>query len=53
VKVSGDRSNPDVTFLAPSAVGSRILELMKNIIELPVTVISPLLPSESEEEKKK
>ena len=51
VKVSGDLSNPDVTFLAPSAVGSRVLELMKNIVELPVTIISPLLPREKEKKK--
>jgi hypothetical protein len=48
VKVSGDLADPDVTFLAPSAVGSRILELMKNIVELPVQIISPILPKEKE-----
>lgn len=51
VKVSGDLSNPDVTFLAPSAVGSRILEILKNIVELPVEIISPVLPKEKESEK--
>ena len=51
VKVSGDLSDPDVTFLAPSAVGSRILELIKNIVKLPVTIISPLLPREKEKKK--
>jgi hypothetical protein len=30
VKVSGDLAGPDVAFLAPSAEGSRTLELMKN-----------------------
>ncbi|HEX9022064.1 MAG TPA: AsmA-like C-terminal domain-containing protein [Nitrospirota bacterium] len=49
VKVSGDLADPDVTFLAPSAVGSRIVELLKNILELPIELISPILPKEKEE----
>jgi hypothetical protein len=48
VKVSGDPSNPDVTFLAPSAVGTRLLNLLENILELPVEIISPILPKEQE-----
>ena len=52
VKVSGDLANPDVTVLAPSAVGKRIIELLKNIVELPVELISPLLPKQKEEESK-
>ncbi|HXY55226.1 MAG TPA: AsmA-like C-terminal domain-containing protein [Nitrospirota bacterium] len=46
VKVSGDLANPNVTFLAPSAVGKRTLDLMKNIVELPVELISPIMPPE-------
>ena len=46
VKVSGDLADPEVTFLAPSAVGSRLVELMKNILQLPVEIISPVLPRE-------
>ncbi len=41
VKVTGDFENPDVIFLDPSVVGSRIVELFKNIVELPVEIISP------------
>jgi hypothetical protein len=44
VKVSGKLDDPDVTILAPSAVGSRIVELFKNILELPIEIISPILP---------
>ncbi len=44
VRVSGDLADPDVVFLSPTAVGSRILRLLENIIELPVDIISPLLP---------
>jgi len=46
VKVSGDLSNPDATFLNPSAVGSRTLDLMKNIVGLPIEIISPITPHE-------
>lgn len=48
VKVSGDPANPEVTFLAPSAVGTRLLNLLENILELPVEIISPILPKEQE-----
>lgn len=51
VKVSGDLADPEVTFLSPSAVGSRIVELLKNIIKLPIEIISPILPKEKEEQK--
>jgi AsmA-like protein len=51
VKVSGDLADPEVTFLAPSAVGMRLVELMKNILELPVAIISPVLPREKEDRK--
>jgi hypothetical protein len=51
-RVSGDLSDPDVVFLSPTAVGSRILNLLRNIIKVPVTLISPILPKEKEQEKK-
>ncbi len=51
VKVSGDASNPEVTFLAPSAVGTRFLNLLENILELPVKIISPILPKEPEKQE--
>ncbi len=51
VKVEGDLTNPDVTFLAPSAVGTRILDILENILELPVEIISPILPKKKEEQK--
>ncbi len=52
-RVSGDLNNPDVVFLSPTAVGSRILNLMKNIIELPAEIISPILEKQNEKEKEK
>ncbi|MGE5172970.1 MAG: AsmA-like C-terminal domain-containing protein, partial [Betaproteobacteria bacterium] len=51
VKVSGDLADPDVTFLAPSAVGTRLLNILENILELPVEIISPILPHKKEEQK--
>jgi AsmA-like protein len=50
VKVSGDVSNPDVTFLAPSAVGTQFMKFFENILELPVELISPILPKEQEKQ---
>ncbi len=52
VRVSGDLADPDVVFLSPTAVGSRILRLLENIITLPVEIISPIVPKEQEHEKK-
>jgi len=51
VKVSGKLDDPDVTILAPSAVGSRIVTLFRNILELPIEIISPILPERYKEEK--
>ncbi|HTP06407.1 MAG TPA: AsmA-like C-terminal domain-containing protein [Nitrospirota bacterium] len=53
VRVSGDLANPDVVFLSPTAVGTRILDIMENIIKLPVDIVAPMLPKEKEQEKKK
>ena len=51
VRVSGDMTNPDVVFLSPTAVGKRILNILENIIKLPVDIVSPLMPKEKEEKK--
>jgi hypothetical protein len=47
VHVTGALGNPDVIFLSPTAVGSRILNILENIIKLPVDIISPLLQKET------
>jgi hypothetical protein len=44
IRVSGDIKNPDVVFLSPTAVGTRIVNLLENIIKAPVKLIAPLLP---------
>ncbi len=51
VHVTGVLGNPDVIFLSPTAVGSRILDILENIIKLPVDIISPLLQKEKEQDK--
>jgi hypothetical protein len=51
VRVSGDLKDPDVVFLSPTAVGSRVLRLLENIIKLPVEIISPILPKDKEQKK--
>jgi|GEM_PF-3517324 len=52
-RVSGDLGNPDVVFLSPTAVGTRILNILENIIKLPVEIISPILPKEKGQEDEK
>src|SRR5208337_3465299 len=52
VKVSGDVSNPDVFALAPSAIGTRLLDILENIVKLPIEIISPFLPRKKEQENK-
>ncbi|HSO19697.1 MAG TPA: AsmA-like C-terminal domain-containing protein, partial [Desulfosarcina sp.] len=42
VKVTGPFADPTVTPLAPSAVGSRLMKLMKKTIKLPVQIVAPL-----------
>jgi hypothetical protein len=46
VKVTGGFSDPTVTPLAPSAVGSSLMNLMKNTIKLPVKIVEPFLNNE-------
>ncbi len=50
-KVTGDLADPDVVFLSPSAVGSRIVTLLENVLKLPVEILSPLLPKTEKEPK--
>jgi hypothetical protein len=49
VKVKGDISNPKITFLSPTAVGSGLLGIMKNTIQAPFKVIEPIIPDKKDE----
>jgi hypothetical protein len=48
IKVTGDMADPTVTPLAPSAVGSGLLGIMKRTLQLPVNIVQPLLPKKKE-----
>ncbi len=50
VKVSGTLEAPRITPLAPSAVGSSLLNLLKNTIQLPIKLVEPLLEDEDQED---
>jgi uncharacterized protein YhdP len=49
VRIAGDWEDPDVTMLSATAVGSRLLEIMKNTLLLPVELVEPVLPKQDEE----
>jgi hypothetical protein len=49
VRIAGDWKNPDVTMLSASAVGSRMLEIMKNTVLLPVELVEPVFPKQDKE----
>jgi hypothetical protein len=48
MKVKGDVGNPEISYFSPSAIGSRLLGIMKNIMKLPLKLIKPLIPEEKE-----
>ena len=48
VRIAGDWKNPTVTMLSATAVGSRLLEIMKNTVLLPVVLAEPVLPKQNE-----
>jgi uncharacterized protein YhdP len=50
VKVSGPTADPRITPLSPSAVGSSLLNLLKNTIQLPIKLVEPLFEDENEDE---
>ncbi|MCJ7481701.1 MAG: AsmA-like C-terminal region-containing protein, partial [Thermodesulfovibrionales bacterium] len=45
VKIKGNLSDPEVTFLSPSAIGSAFLGIMERTLKLPITIIEPILPA--------
>lgn len=49
VGIKGDIRDPDITVLAPDAVGEGLLNLVKNTLLLPFHILSPLLPGTSPE----
>ncbi len=49
VKVTGTPSDPQVTYLSPSAVASSLAGMMKRTLNLPVSILSPLFPKGKQE----
>jgi hypothetical protein len=52
VSVKGHQSDPSITPLALSAVGSRLGGILKRAVNTPVRIIEPLLKNSSEEKPK-
>ncbi len=50
VKISGQKDDPRITPLAPTAVGSSLWNLLKNTVQLPIKLVEPLFEDEDEEE---
>jgi hypothetical protein len=42
VRVSGDLSDPSIVPMSPTAVGSKIFGMMKQVLQAPFKVVSPL-----------
>ncbi|MFC1858908.1 AsmA-like C-terminal domain-containing protein [Thermodesulfobacteriota bacterium] len=48
IQVRGDLDDPVVVPLGPGAVGSRLLDIMKRTVEMPMRLIEPAQPSKSQ-----
>ena len=51
VKVKGDVSNPKVTALSPSAIGSSAMGILKRTLKAPVKIIDPVVTDTSNPQK--
>lgn len=49
----GELGDPDVIPLSPTAVGSGLLGILQRTLELPITIIQPVLPGSKDEEDEK
>ncbi len=50
VRVKGDISDPDISYLSVSTAGSRLFDIMKNVLYSPVKIIQPIMPDGKEKE---
>ena len=49
IKVSGDMADPKITYISPSAIGTRLLNIMEKIIKIPLKIVEPVIPGKTEE----
>lgn len=46
VRVTGDFKDPDMSYMNPADIGSGLIEIMKNSLNLPGKILEPLIPEE-------
>ena len=51
VRVTGDFTNPHISYVNPADIGSELLGIMKNTLGLPGKMIKPFIPQEEMKEK--
>ncbi|MDR4499504.1 MAG: AsmA-like C-terminal domain-containing protein [Candidatus Scalindua sp.] len=44
VGIKGDIENPNISYLSPSAVGKKLLDITVNTLKAPVEIIKPVIP---------
>jgi hypothetical protein len=51
VRVTGDFNDPDIFYMNPVDIGSELLGIMKNTLNLPGKIIKPFIPEEQKQGK--
>ena len=51
ISIKGDIEDPELSFLSPSAIGGRLLDITKNVLQAPVDIIKPVIPGMGKSEK--
>ena len=49
VRVTGDFENPDISYMNPADIGSGLIDIMKNTLNLPGKIIKPFIPQQEKE----
>jgi hypothetical protein len=51
VRVTGDFNDPDIFYMNPVDIGSELISIMKNTLNLPGKIIKPFIPEEQKQGK--